>query len=617
MNIHKLNPTSRHQAHVETAKGLSRVRDQLGEFGTIARTCMEKLAQGSFECGYVILTNAEGVIVDFVGHKSWMQEATDASLMAGANWSEDITGTNGIGTCIVEQGPVSCHLDEHFHVTQTGFSCGSAPLYAPDGSFLGVLNVSTIPSPGEHGESTAARVWASQFASLIDSATFIQHFKNYWVLKLARASELVDVSTDLLIAVDADGVVVGANMGARRLLDVASGVPQISNPTGKHLTTLFRCGYGDIWQMMKPQSSVEPTLLRTLDNTTLFVSASPPREARASVRTGKTQLPEYPALSQIASDDKEMKRVLDHARRLVNKNVNILIQGETGTGKEVLAKALHDSSARAKKAFVAVNCAAIPESLIESELFGYTAGTFTGARSKGMQGLIERSSGGTLFLDEIGDMPLHLQTRLLRVLSEREVLPLGADSHVRIDLTVISASHRDLRKLVSDGIFREDLYYRLCGATLVLPPLRDRQDKEYIIHRVLQQEAKQLGCRAWIDEAAMALLVRYPWPGNVRELRNAIRFALAISDDGIFVDQLPPELRGERAPPVVSHAFAVSGPYPVSDAHSGMREPAERLRDCLRRNKWNITAVSAELGLCRTSVYRQMKRFGIIPPTHL
>lgn len=617
VNLHKLDPASRHRTHVETATSLSHMREELGELRVIARTCMEKLAQDEFEYGYIILTNADGVIVDILCGKPWLQDVADASLVVGSNWREDITGTNGIGTCIADRRPVSCHLDEHFHVTQLGFSCSSEPLFAPDGTFTGVLNISTRPSPSQHGECGLARARVRQCASLIESAAFVRHFKNYWVMRLASASELVDVSNDLLLAIDRDGTVVGATRGARRILDSTSPLSaarEQNDPVGRHLTMLFQCGYGDIWQMMQPQSAREHTPLKTLDNSTLFASASPPHEAKVPrTRAEKSQLSNYPALNQMAGDDKEMRRLLEQARRLVNKNVSILIQGETGTGKEVLARALHDSSSRAKKAFVALNCAAIPESLIESELFGYTAGTFTGARSKGMQGLIERSSGGTLFLDEIGDMPLHLQTRLLRVLSEHEVLPLGADKHVPVQLTVISASHRDLRTLISDGIFREDLYYRLCGATLELPPLRDRQDKDYIIHRVLQQESKQLGSRAWIDEAAMSRLMQYYWPGNVRELRNAIRFALAVSEDGVFLDQLPPEVRGERTPPAAGNA--ASSPSPP--AQSGTYDPVEILRDCLRRHKWNITAVAAEMGLCRTSVYRRMKRLGIIPPTHL
>lgn len=176
--------------------------------------------------------------------------------------------------------------------------------------------------------------------------------------------------------------------------------------------------------------------------------------------------------------------------------------GETGTGKEVLAHALHKMSQRTDKPFVAVNCAAIPESLIESELFGYQPGAFPGGRSRGMKGQIQRADGGTLFLDEIGDMPLPSQNRLLRVLAEREVLPLGAKRPVPVDFHVIAASHCDLRHQIAAGTFREDLYYRLCGATLVLPPLRERRDLAFLIERILDREARALeGCAELTDEA--------------------------------------------------------------------------------------------------------------------
>ena len=384
VNVHKLDPASAHRVHVETAKGLSLIRDELGEFRTIARSCIEKLAKGNLESGYVILTNPQGVIADFVGSESWMQEAAKAGLRAGANWREDIAGTNGVGTCIVEQGPVTCHLDEHFHITQLGFSCSSVPLFSPDDdTLMGILNVSTLPSPGRNGDGNSARVLARWFAGLIDSANFVNRFQNYWILRLEHTSELLDVSHDLLLAIEADGVVVGATAGARRLLDAASAhTGERCDPIGQNLTSLFQCGYGDIWQMTNPQLTAESILLKTHANTRLFARAVAPRVGKTRVRTERPQSSDCPALSQMASNDKEMTRVLENARRLVNKQINILIQGETGTGKEVLARALHDSSSRAKKAFVAVNCAAIPESLIESELFGYTAGTFTGARDR-------------------------------------------------------------------------------------------------------------------------------------------------------------------------------------------------------------------------------------------
>lgn len=619
VNLHKLDPSARHQPFIETAQNLSEIKERLGRFLKIAGAGLRQLAQVGDDYGYVILTDRDGVILDTIDCNAWLRDCADAGLLPGANWSEKYAGTNGIGTCLVERMPITCGREDHFHSSQLGFSCSSMPLFHPDGSFVGVLNVSTQSAPHTRENMALAPHLARQYAKLIEDASFVSHFQNFWMLRLATANELLDVSSDILLAVDSEGVVVGANTSARQLLRrsaVRQGKDANASVIQQHLTSVFDCGYGDTWFLTRPQNAGERTVLKTRDNIQLVATATPPTQVKSRAPASSKIDGECPAISQLAGDDTEMKRVLDQARRLVNKRVNILLQGETGTGKEMLARALHESSTRSKRAFVAVNCAAIAESLIESELFGYVAGAFTGARSKGMQGLIERSSGGTLFLDEIGDMPLHLQTRLLRVLSENEVQPLGADKQVPVDLTVVSASHRDLRELVATNQFREDLYYRLCGATLHLPPLRDRQDKIYVIYRVLHQEAQQLDCRPWIDDAAMDLLLRYRWSGNVRELRNVIRFALAVADDGIFVEHLPPAITGQQTPWTSQSAYP-SPQEPTNSGGSDVHEPAALLRACLRRNKWNITAVAAEMGLCRTSVYRQMKRFGIVPPTHL
>jgi transcriptional regulator with PAS, ATPase and Fis domain len=187
-------------------------------------------------------------------------------------------------------------------------------------------------------------------------------------------------------------------------------------------------------------------------------------------------------LEDLAGEDPQMLRNVRSAYRIADSGVSVLIQGPTGSGKEAFAHAMHLVSRRAERPFVAVNCAAIPETLIESELFGYKPGAFTGARKEGMRGKILQSAGGTLFLDEIGDMPLTLQTRLLRVLEEQEIVPLGSETAIKVDLHVIAASHRNLREMIANGTFREDLYYRLNGITLELPALRDRADKERVIH---------------------------------------------------------------------------------------------------------------------------------------
>src|SRR5260370_90918 len=262
------------------------------------------------------------------------------------------------------------------------------------------------------------------------------------------------------------------------------------------------------------------------------------------------------------------------------------MQGPTGTGKEAFAHAMHLVSGRASRPFVAVNCAAIPETLIESELFGYKSGAFTGARKEGMRGKILQSAGGTLFLDEIGDMPLTLQTRLLGVVEEQEMVALGSETAIKVDLHVLAASHRNLREMIANGTFREDLYYRLNGITLELPALRDRADKERVIHHALAAETGN-GRPAAIEMDALQRLVAYPWPGNVRELRNVIRTALAICEGGVVrgID-LPREIReadsnsGAGSMPALMPGTLVSGsdsPSPVNPLRAAERAALESL----------------------------------------
>ncbi|MCY1236098.1 Acetoin catabolism regulatory protein [compost metagenome] len=283
-----------------------------------------------------------------------------------------------------------------------------------------------------------------------------------------------------------------------------------------------------------------------------------------------------------------MERVQTRAAKLATRNISILIQGETGSGKEYLARAIHDSCG-GNGNFVAVNCAAIPEHLIESELFGYAPGAFTGASQKGKRGLIEDADGGTLFLDEIGDMPLSLQSRLLRVLSENEVQPVGALKARPIRLRVVSASHRDLAELVKEGRFREDLYYRLNAATLCLPALRERQDLGWLIDQLLARIEKENNEPYRIDKAARAALLAHEWPGNLRELSNVLRVAAALSEGGLIDTECLPE-----------HLFAAQvGSLPGED---------DALRQALRDCGDNISALARKLGVNRSTIHRRLKR---------
>ena len=319
-------------------------------------------------------------------------------------------------------------------------------------------------------------------------------------------------------------------------------------------------------------------------------------------------------LEDLAGQDPQMLRNARSAYRIADSNVSVLIQGPTGSGKEAFAQAMHLASNRASQPFVAVNCAAIPETLIESELFGYKAGAFTGARKDGMRGKILQSSGGTLFLDEIGDMPLMLQTRLLRVLEEQEIVPLGSESPIKVNLHVLAASHRNLREMIAKGTFRDDLYYRLNGITLELPALRERADKERVINHALAAETGN-GRPAAIERDALQRLLVYPWPGNIRELRNVIRTALAICDGGVIrrID-LPREIR--EAETIQTNVTAPDVRTMMATKGLGAANPlqvAERaallsvIEDC----HGNMTRVAMQLGMSRNTLYRRIKRHGI------
>ena len=331
-------------------------------------------------------------------------------------------------------------------------------------------------------------------------------------------------------------------------------------------------------------------------------------------------------LEELAGQDPQMLRNIRCAHRIADSNVSVLIQGPTGSGKEAFAHAIHVASRRAGRPFIAVNCAAIPETLIESELFGYKPGAFTGARREGLRGRIVQSSGGTLFLDEIGDMPLALQSRLLRVLEEREVVPLGSEGAVAVDLHVVAASHRNLREMIARGAFREDLYYRLNGITLELPALRERSDKERMVQHALAAETGN-GRPAAIERDALERLLAYSWPGNIRELRNVIRTALAICEGGVVrALDLPREIRDgdsardERlngppgrvpAPPAEADGGSPQGTTPACNRLQAAERAA--LLRAMEELHGNMSRVAAELGVSRNTLYRKIKRHGIAP----
>jgi len=307
----------------------------------------------------------------------------------------------------------------------------------------------------------------------------------------------------------------------------------------------------------------------------------------------------------LVSRDPTLRRAFQTIRNVAETDATVLVRGESGTGKELVARAIHAESQRRGGPFVAANCAALTPSLIESELFGHVRGAFTGAAAD-RRGLFQQADRGTLFLDEVAELPLDVQSKLLRVLEERVVTPVGSDRPVAVDVRVVAATHRALREEVRKGAFREDLLYRLRVVPIFLPALRERRgDLELLLRRFLD-EFNRRGPRhvARIAPEAMRALLDHPWPGNVRELRNVLEYAFAVGrGPELGIDELPPELREGPRPARAGGGAGGAGP--------GLEDEATRIRRALRSSGGNVSAAAELLGMSRATFWRKRKRLGI------
>ncbi len=633
LDNYQLDPAKRDSVRVLTKAELVDFINPIEGFLNVAKVGISQLHRRVSDCGYVVLlTDRNGITVDYRGSDVLDRELRAARLYLGADWNEQYNGTCGVGTCIAEQKAITCHKTDHFDVRNITLTCTAAPIFAPEGGLLAVLDVSALRSPDEKKSQLLLLQMVKMHARMIESANFLHHFDRDWILRFGNERDFVEVNAEHMLAINEGGVIVGVNHSARSFL-----IPDLDrragngaeSPVGRHITEYFDCVVDDMIGVTvridagaRSDSRVMP-LVSNRTRELVFAVVRKPLKRTITQRapTPSRELnPANDVFSRLAGNCPKMQRVVARARQLVNKRVNVLVRGETGTGKELLARALHDASARHSGPFIAVNCSAIPEALIESELFGYRPGTFTGARNKGMRGLIVESSGGTLFLDEIGDMPVNLQSRLLRVLSEGEVMPLGASQPTRVDLNVISATHRDLDEMARNGQFREDLYFRLNGATLNLPALRERADKSRIIDNLLKLESADLEAPIAIESTAMRALLTCSWPGNIRQLRNALRYAIAMcAGDRIELSDLPDEVRvkdqdgrGELIAALASGRKSEA--MPAFEVRQDLPEEISTMVMTLRRYRWNVTTAARELGVCRATIYRAMKRYGILPP---
>lgn len=604
----------------------------------------------------VLLTSSKGMVLHSLGDTDFLEKASRVALIPGADWSEQQKGTNAVGTALAEQEALTVHGSQHFLSANQFLTCSCAPIFDPHGQVIGALDVTGDHRSYHH--HTLALVRMS--AQMIENHMFGDVFHNAVRVHFHARPEFMGTLVEGIAVFSPEGRFLSANRSAQFQLGMPRAALQahtFSSLFGVSISTLLdasRLGvirplqvvlHNGVSVWCKANFKSHPTW----DVPKIPQPASPaPSPSASSVSEPVARAPcwkgHFSALKFLDTGDPQVSMVVQRLCKVSGRDIPVMIQGETGTGKDLLAKAIHNDSARSGQPFVSVNCASIPDTLIESELFGYEEGAFTGARKKGASGRILQAHGGTLFLDEIGDMPKHLQARLLRVLQERKVSPLGAGKEVDVDVVVISATHKNLKEMIARGDFREDLYYRLNGLVVKLPALRERLDFEVVTEKILKSLCEN-GQHIGVSAAVMDMFKRYPWPGNIRQLHNLLRTAVVMvgNDPQIEPEHLPDDFLDELkhlAPQPATPSAALVSPaplplqlgqaptgsntaeaasYPDAPVPGAALDQRQRLQDValaamtqmLRLHNGNVSAAAKALGVSRNTIYRKKD---LLPP---
>ena len=542
--------------------------------------------------------NTGGQVICSVGDTLSAPNELRALMHPGRSLLESAIGTTAPGVVLEHGHPVVVARDQHYLHELSSFFCASAPLVGPDGELVGALDLTGIdvqaaPMAANMVALAAGHIENSMLRDLDGCSLLHFHFDD----------RLVGTPAEALLAVTPEGRVVGANRTAQQLLSL----PRLG-ATLVQLDSLFETSIDRLQSICADEPAIVKIRSHAGNMTYARMETRRPQSQRESSSLVRT--PVRTASRKLILHDAALARGLEKATRALAHGLPVLLQGETGTGKEIFARTLHER-VRPMSPFLALNCAAIPEGLIEAELFGYADGAFTGGRKGGAKGKIELAHGGVLFLDEIGDMPLSMQSRLLRVLQERTVMRIGGDREIPVDVLFISATHHWLEQLSAQRVFREDLFYRLNGFTLLLTPLRERTDIADIMEALLRQaydpDAENIPLERMITPAAFVRLHSHQWPGNIRQLDQTIRQLCAFRsvDRPIDVADLAEEfqrLGGGASPDMEELPQGSASKYKQAQDHV--------IRQALRDHGDNVSAAARALGISRTTVYKKMKHLG-------
>ncbi|MCL6558464.1 MAG: sigma 54-interacting transcriptional regulator [Firmicutes bacterium] len=537
----------------------------------------------------ILLSDEQGVMLRVIDGSTGLlaEQNRRFQLEAGSVWTEKTVGTCAHGISLIHGIPVQICGPEHFSEKYEQISCSSAPIFDANSLLAGTLSIVT---PSFHHQNSHTLALVISMARAIQSE--FQYQLNNELLRIT-----FEASDEAVLTINKRGAIIKANTTARKIFYYLgrelTGMP-IEEILGNQplVNSVLQSGKPVLAADMEINGSKQKILLRSLKPlkndygicigcVLTFKKIDKSKKSGSPVEGGDTRL----TFAKIVGNSPQMRQLIHKAKKFAPLDDPILIQGESGTGKEIFAQAIHQES-RPNGPFIAVNCAAIPKTLIESELFGYEGGAFTGAERQGRPGKIELANGGTLFLDEIGDMPLELQPVLLRVLEEKQVMRVGGCRSVHLDFRLIAATNKNLSDLVKNKQFREDLYFRLAVFTLVIPPLRERRSdiNALLAHFLANTAKKQQVAVPVLSSATKCLLYQYGWPGNVRQLKNTILYALNMSSNGVIKPEDLPDLIRESA---AAASQSTEGAGAEQSVNEPAKEPAQSMseveRDVIRK----------------------------------
>lgn len=557
-----------------------------------SRVIMEKIfSMISGTMTTMVLANSMGMVLRVLPEDSELH-------VPGMFSREEYLGTIGIGTCLEEKRQIEIFGAEHYCRYHHGLVCSAAPIFGHNHDVIGILGV-----------TTAAESFHSHTSGMLGTAVYAISQQMHLRELLEEQHTLIELLEEGIIALDASKNIRTMNSNALKLLKLKS------TPVGSLVTDVieFSRSTRAFLDEGTPFNDVDTTLIQRIDNVSLpcVMSGALNKSSGSMLITLKemgrmrdfanrmTGMKPTFQFKDILGNSANIEQTLNSARRIAPSNSTVLLLGESGTGKELFAQAIHNASRRAGKPFVVVNCGALPRELIQSELFGYTEGSFTGASRHGKPGKFELADEGTIFLDEIGEMPMDVQVNLLRLLQSREVMRIGGKTARIVDVRVIAATNRDLLQLIREHRFREDLYYRLNVFPISLPPLRDRTgDIEVLARYFIRKSSQQAGKHVeGLSQEAVQMLNDYSWPGNIRELENVMERAVYLTSGPVISASDLPSVIKESS---LRHKNSIK-----------VHNEREHILDVLEKNGWNIKNAVQELNIPRSTLYYKIKKYNI------